>query len=231
MLGITDYSDGVLHDISFTLGEGENLVIIGANGTGKSTLARVLCSLIDNRSVTIDGEPLHRIPRKERKKLINYVPAELEIFDPYLSVTEFLELAFEGEAGEIARILEALDISHLSLKPCRELSSGESALVLIASALVHGARCTILDEPTANLDPRRTKAIYELLRTTGRLESRIIITHDLNLAKKLGYRLLYLHDGAIEYLGDSESFFEPENLRNYFGDSLKVVGEHVVVDL
>jgi len=231
MLRLSHYSSDILHDISMELALGEHLTIIGANGTGKSTLARVLSGLIESGCVTIGGRNLAHIPFKERKKYINYIPSQLEIYDPYLCVEEFLSLSSEGLASSVDGLLERLHASHLAPKRCSHLSSGESALVLIASALLRNADFTIYDEPTSNLDPVKTKAIYHLLASPPPTKSHIIITHDLNLAKKLGYKILSIHGGEVEYFGSGEEFFTPLMLERTFGESLKLVEGYVVGNL
>ena len=93
MLEINSYSSTILHDISFSLKENENLIILGENGAGKSTLAKVLSNLISNNNVKLFGENIDKIADLKRAKLINYIPPKLSIFDEYVTLKEFLELS------------------------------------------------------------------------------------------------------------------------------------------
>ena len=235
-LKISNYTDGILHDVSFEVARGENLIILGENGVGKTTLAKVLCGLIPSDTVNIDGVNPSNTDGKTRAKHINYIPAKLEVFDSYLSVKELLTLAHYGVVGtphptSIDAVLEKLHIAHLKHAPCQRLSAGESQLVLTASALLHGATYTIFDEPTANLDPRRMKMLFSLLKSDTTLPSKLIITHNLDLAYRLGFDLLYLQEGRVAFHGSSEDFFDQRHLDALYGGSVQRVHDHVVVAL
>jgi iron complex transport system ATP-binding protein len=127
-------------------------------------------------------------------------------------------------------MLRLLELEHLKNKPCQQLSSGEQQLTMIASAILHNAQITIFDEPTANLDPKKSRDIFSLLKSKL-FQSKIIITHDLNLAYKLGYAILYIKEGKIMFNGCSKEFFTESNLDNFFGTSVKMVEDIVVVNL
>ncbi|MCK4974316.1 MAG: ATP-binding cassette domain-containing protein, partial [Sulfurimonas sp.] len=127
-------------------------------------------------------------------------------------------------------ILELLDLKTLEHKPCITLSSGEQQLTMLASSLLHNAQLTIFDEPTANLDPKKTLKVAQIL-ASQRIQNRIIITHDLNLAHKLGYKILYMLNGKIEFFDKNKKFFADSNLDKFFGSSLKRVDEYFVVNL
>jgi iron complex transport system ATP-binding protein len=110
------------------------------------------------------------------------------------------------------------------------LSSGEQQLLLVASALVHEAKITIFDEPTSNLDPQKTKKVFEILKSDI-LKQKIIISHDLQLALKLGYPILYILNGKGRYFESVDKFFTSSNLKEIFGDSVIKDDDIVVVNL
>ena len=230
MLQIKDFSNTILTNINFHLRENENLIILGSNGAGKSTLAKVLCGITNSDSVEVFSKELHHLSAASRAELINYIPPKLEIFDEYISLREFLELSRLYSTLSIDEILELLDLSSLQNKPCISLSSGEQQLTMLASSILHNAKLTIFDEPTANLDPQKTLKVSKILRSE-KIQNRIIITHDLNLAHKLGYKILYILNGKIEFFDKNEKFFEESNLDKFFGTSLKRVDEYFVVNL
>lgn len=230
MLKITNFSNSILRNISFYLNEGENLIILGSNGAGKSTLAKVLCALLHSTSVELFGKKLYDYSAKQRSLLINYVPPKLEIFDEYILLMEYLELSKLYSKVTIDEVLELLNLKALKDKPCITLSSGEGQLSLIASSLLHNAKLTIFDEPTANLDPKKMQQVAKIL-SGNMIQSRIIITHDLNLARKLGYKILYISDGAVEFFDENEKFFEKANLQKLFGESIKQIEGYFVVNL
>jgi len=230
-LTINNYANGILHGVSFEVEKGENLIILGANGVGKTTLAKVLCGLLPSDAVNIDGMIPSKTYAEARAKRINYIPAKLEVFDSYLSVEEFLALSHFNQAISIDEALMKLNISHLKTQACQTLSSGESQLVLSASALLHGADFTLFDEPTANLDPSRMKMLFELLKNDTTLPSKLIITHNLYLAYRLGFDVLYLKEGRVAFHGSNEDFFDQTHLDALYVGSVQKVNDHVVVAL
>jgi iron complex transport system ATP-binding protein len=230
MLQVTNLSNNILTNINFHIKEDENLIILGSNGAGKSTLAKVLCGILDSDSIELFQNKLHLLNAKNRAKLINYIPPKLEIFDEYISLKEYLELSKIYSEFSVDDILKLLDLDNLKDKACSKLSSGEQQLTMIASSLLHNAKLTIFDEPTANLDPQKTLKISKIL-ASDKIQNRIIITHDLNLAYKLGYKVLYILDGQVEFFDSNEKFFETSNLDKLFGSSLKRIENHFVVNL
>jgi len=229
VLELSNYQDKILRNINFKLNKGDNLIILGSNGAGKSTLAKVLCGITPSE-VLFNAKKLSSYSPKERTKLINYVPAKLEIFDEYLTLQEYLELSRLHTHLSTRNILKLLHLEKLQDTPCQELSSGEQQLTMLATAILHHARVTIFDEPTANLDPKKSRDIFSLLK--GHLfQSKIIITHDLNLAYKLGYDTLYMREGKILFNGSSQNFFSASNLNYFFGNSVKKVEDEIVVNL
>jgi iron complex transport system ATP-binding protein len=232
MLKISNYSNLILKDISFSLKENENLIILGSNGAGKSTLAKVLSNLIENQSVELFDKNISTLEDKKRVELINYVPPRFEIFDEYITVYEFLELSFikSIKKEKINEVLKLLGIQSIKNRVCVDLSSGEKQLLLLASSLIHNAKITIFDELTANMDISRVKEVYTLFKMDF-LKQKIIITHNLDLAFHLKYKILYLQNGVIKFFGGCEEFFLEENLNRFYKNSLKVVDNHLVANL
>lgn len=230
MLKITEFGNNILTNINFHLNEGENLIILGSNGAGKSTLAKILCGISYSQAVELFGRELNSFSAKERSEFINYVPPKLEMFDEYLSLREYLELSRLYSKLTIDDVLELLELKALEHKPCITLSSGEQQLLLLASSLLHNAKLTIFDEPTANLDPKKMLKVAKIL-SGEKIQNRIIITHDLNLAHKLGYKIIYMSGGKIEFFDTNERFFEKANLDKLFGTSIKQIEGYFVVNL
>ncbi|SFV71622.1 ABC-type transport systems, involved in lipoprotein release, ATPase components [hydrothermal vent metagenome] len=227
MLQIKQYSDNILKNINFELKNRQNLIILGSNGAGKSTLAKVLCGITPSKNVFFNNQQLDNIRNRQRTKLINYVPAKLEIFDEYIRLDEYLNLSRLYSLLESKNLLKLLELEKLKNKPCQQLSSGEQQLTMLATAILHNAKITIFDEPTANLDPQKSRDIYSILKSNI-LESKIIITHDLNLAYKLGYDILYIKEGKVVFKDSSEKFFNESNLNEYFGTSVKLTDDGVL---
>ncbi|MGM0623405.1 MAG: ABC transporter ATP-binding protein [Campylobacterota bacterium] len=231
-LRVDNLNTQILQGIHFTLSKGQNLSIIGANGAGKTTLAKAIASLISNENVSIQDKVVAKMDAKDRAQHINYVPTVLQVYDEYITAGEYLELSFLGKVvkEDIDAVMQLLQIRHLKDKSTKVLSSGESNLLQFASSLIHKAHFTIYDEPTANLDSDKKILIYKILKNSNDLASKIVITHDLNLAYRLGYDILYLKEGGILFEGSCENFFEAANLAKIYGNSIKRIEDYFMVD-
>lgn len=229
-LKIYKLSTEYLKDISFEC-KNENITILGANGAGKTTLAKAIVGLYENNSIFIDDISFYKLNSKKRAEVLNYIPSKLEVFDEYISVKEYLYLSILNGVKEetLEDVMSLLNIQHLKDKSCKLLSSGESQLLLFASALLQNSTYTIFDEPTANLDSDKKINIYKVLQNNTK-GFNIVITHDLNLAYKLGYRIINIDHGTISFDGNSKEFFEPNNLQKFFGDSIKQIDGYYMVN-
>jgi iron complex transport system ATP-binding protein len=232
MLEIKDYNSSILHEISFSLKENENLIILGQNGAGKSTLAKVLSNLIENDKVRLFDNNISILSDSKRASFINYIPPKLTIFDEYITLREFLELSFISSVDnkKLDEIIKLLNLKKLEHKYCKSFSSGEKQLLLLASAILHNAKITIFDELTANLDISRLKEVFDIFNS-NLLQQKIIITHNLDLAYALKFKILFLNDGIIEFFGNHEEFFENKNLSKFYNDSIQKINNHLVVNL
>lgn len=198
-----------LREISFSVRQGESLVILGANGSGKSTLLRLLDGLFlptsgtlsflgtDLTEETLKGDFLRCF--RERVGFVFPEP-DVQLFCP----TVFDELAFGplqlGVPGpETGRRVEGL-LEMLGLAPLRErapytLSSGEKKKVAIASVLAMNPDVVLLDEPTNGLDPRTQVWLFELLEGLKTLKKTCIMsTHDLSLAEDFADRVIVMDE-------------------------------------
>ena len=232
MLEINNYKSNILKDISFSLKNGENLIILGENGAGKSTLAKVLSNLIPNDNVKFLEEKISHLSDLKRASLINYIPPKLSIFDEYMTLREFLELSFidKIENEKIDKIISLLKLEKLENRYCKAFSSGEKQLLLLASAIIHNAKITIFDELTANLDISRLKEVFEIFNS-DLLQQKIIITHNLDLAYALKYKILFIKAGKIEFFDEHHKFFENENLQKFYNNTILKLENHLVVNL
>ena len=232
MLEINNYNSSILHEISFKLEDNENLIILGENGAGKSTLAKVLSNLIENNKVKIFNENINKIDDLKRAFLINYIPPKLSIFDEYITLREFLELSFISSVDneKINSVIKLLNLKKLENKYCKSFSSGEKQLLLLASSMIHDAEITIFDELTANLDISRLKEVFDIFNS-DLLNQKIVITHNLDLAYALRYKVLFLKDGIIEFFGSHDEFFDNKNLKRFYKDTIRKLDNHLVVNL
>jgi iron complex transport system ATP-binding protein len=232
MLEINNYNSDILQNISFSLKENENLIILGENGAGKSTLAKVLSNLITNDKVKLFGERIDKLNDLKRAQLINYIPPKLSIFDEYVTLKEFLELSSIDyvDNQKVDNLINLLKLEKLKDRYCKAFSSGEKQLLLLASSIMHDAKITIFDELTANLDISRLKEVFDIFNS-DLLKQKIVITHNLDLAYALKFKILFLKDGKIEFLGEHDEFFSNDNLKKFYNNTIMKLDKHLVVNL
>ena len=200
----------VLHNVSFSIGEGEMMAIVGTSGSGKSTLLHLLGGLDTPTSgdVIFSGQPMSKLSTAARADLRNRELGFIYQFHhllPDFSALENVAMPLligktaKTEAQDRAReMLAAVGLDHRAAHRPSELSGGERQRVAIARALVNRPRLVMADEPTGNLDARNADAIFELL---GELNVRqgtafLVVTHDLMLAKRMT-RQMEMRDGQL----------------------------------
>lgn len=198
----------VLRDVSFTVRKGEKIALIGSNGAGKSTMARLISGIekLEQGNILLDGTDIKDMSIMKIGQRVGYVlqnPNQMLIKS---TVTEEAELALrarnEKEAVIRQNVSEALDACHLTRYrkyPVDVLSYGQKKRVTIASVLVFKPDVLILDEPTAGQDLRSYTAIMEFMDQLNRElgVAIIFITHDLHLALEYMDRALVFSDGQL----------------------------------
>ncbi len=215
----------VLENISLKIES--HLSILGANGSGKSTFAKSLCNLVTfEGEIKLNSHNVKELSLKQRAKLISYIPAKLEVYDPYIELFEFVLLGrfaykksffeYTQKDKEIAlKYLQLLNIEHLKNHTLHSLSSGEQQLALIASALAQESDIIILDEPTANLDPYNSRVIAQHIKALQRSHQVILITHDLHLASFINSPVLFFKDTQANFY--QNGFFKNDVLHKLYG--------------
>jgi phospholipid/cholesterol/gamma-HCH transport system ATP-binding protein len=214
----------VLDGISFSVAEGESLVILGPSGTGKSVLLKHLIGLLepDSGTVLVDGQDfwsLDAVEQGQVRKKFGMSFQEGALFD---SMSVFDNVAFPlrrsgRKPSEVReRVKECLDIVHLpdvSEKRPSELSGGMRRRVGFARAIAHQPEILLFDEPNTGLDPIMTEIIDEvILEMRERLEATIVtITHHVTSAQKIGDRVALLFGGKILYDAPPEEFLRAKD--------------------
>ncbi len=220
----------VLSAISFSLADGEIVVVLGPNGAGKTTLIKSLNGTVARASgeVFLDGAPLNSYSRREIARRIAVVAQENETKFP-ITVRDFVlagrfangsafgwESADDIEAAE--RALRESELDGFEERLMNELSGGERQRVVLARALATGAKILLLDEPTANLDLEHQASMFRLVREKCRHggHSAVIITHDINLAAEFADRVLMVKDGSVYAAGTPDEVLSEPNLKEVF---------------
>ena len=226
----------VLRDVSLKMNRGEIVSIIGPSGSGKSTFLRCLGQLetIDGGSITVDGTVL---ASTDAHGTVNYASQETQhdlllrmgmVFQsfnlfPHMTVLDNIMIAPRMVKGmkdeDILPIAEQL-LKKVGLWEKRDmypsrLSGGQQQRVAIARALAMNPEIMLFDEPTSALDPELTG---EVLKTIKQLAddhmTMIIVTHEMNFAREVSDRVIFMADGVIQEEGTPEQIFNnPQNAR------------------
>ena len=200
----------LLDEVSFRLEEGRIYALIGANGSGKTSLIRALTSYYPRYggSIRFDGKELRDCRRKERESLHALLPQVL----PQLDST--LDTMLSGGSP----ILGQLGLEKLALRRISSLSGGERELSFLAMMLSREARLYCLDEAEANLDARCRRLVENAMRSL-RAEGKMVLAsfHDLDRALRLSDGLLVMDAGRLVFAGDGASFASSGLAERLFG--------------
>jgi phospholipid/cholesterol/gamma-HCH transport system ATP-binding protein len=211
----------VLDGVNLQIKEGESVVIIGRSGGGKSVLLKHLVGLLqpDAGAVIIDGENI--VGMNERRLLsvrhkFGMLFQSAALFDS-MTVAENVGFALRREknlaAAELSRrvseALEMVDLPGTENKKPSELSGGMRKRVGLARAIVYRPEIVLYDEPTTGLDPIVADSIDQLIvRVRDRLNvTSVVVTHDMRSARRVGQRILMLHQGKIYVEGTPDEIF------------------------
>jgi len=232
-----DYHRPIVRDISFSLAPGTVTGIVGPNGSGKTTILRLLDGIVPPLSgeVLLGGErPLSGMKRKDIARHIAMVPQNGGLYyyqtvfqfamqgrSPHLSI-----LGFESPQDE--RItLEALEMTQLTgylNSRVSEISGGEKQRLLLARALTQQTDILLLDEFTANLDINYQVELMRLVRqiTRERALATLVVSHEINILGTFCDRILLMARGAIRYQGSVREVLTPEHLKQIFNMDFSV---------
>ena len=234
----------VLKDISFSLEKGEVLSIIGSSGSGKTTLLRCINFLefSEEGTISVDGKMIY-----DGGSLRKYTDAEIRenrlhfgmvfqsfnLFPQYTvleNVTLAPKLLKRGTNEEIEenakRLIEKVGLTEkLNFYPC-QLSGGQQQRVAIARALAMNPQILCFDEPTSALDPELTGEVLKVIKgLKGQDSTMIIVTHEMDFAKNVSDKVIFMADGVIEETGTPEDVFDnpkSEKTKNFLSKSNEI---------
>ncbi|HZD86521.1 MAG TPA: ATP-binding cassette domain-containing protein [Gaiellaceae bacterium] len=229
-------------ELSFGLGRGELLAVLGPNGTGKTSLLRILLGLLEPSGgrVRIDG-----CPPRERCNRIGYVPQQ-QVFDRDLALwgRDLVRFGLDGHRWgfgrldrvgreRIAAALEEVAATHYADAPVGRLSGGEQQRLRVAQALVSDPVLLLADEPLLSLDLAHQRGVVDLLDARRRSAGTpvVFVTHDVNPVLHSVDRVLYLAPGRWA-MGTPDEVLTSETLSGLYRtdvDVLRVRGRVVVV--
>ncbi len=223
----------VLKGVNLTVNKGENVVILGRSGTGKSVLIKILVGLLqsDRGEVTVLGQDVNNLNPKELNALRLRVGFSFQNSALYDSMSVFQNIAFpltmnkkhlsKSEVEKsVDEVLDAVGLKEKRTVMPGDLSGGQRKRIGIARTLILRPEIMLYDEPTAGLDPITSSEINTLINQVQEVynTSSIIITHDLTCARQTGNRIAILLNGQFLKMGQfDEVFSSPEDeIRNFF---------------
>jgi len=218
----------VLRGIDLELYQGENLVVLGRSGTGKSVLIKIISGLLlpDNGYVEVLGQEIDKLPDRLLQELrirIGFSFQNSALYDS-MTVRKNLEFPLVRNRRNLSRkeidtavesVLDAVGLSQTINQMPSELSGGQRKRIGIARTLILNPEIMLYDEPTAGLDPITCLEINDLINEVQQQykTSSIIITHDLTCAKSTGDRIAMLLDGQFQRQGSFEEVFNTNDER------------------
>jgi len=218
----------VLRGIDLDLFQGENLVVLGRSGTGKSVLIKLVSGLLkpDRGTIKVLGQEVTEISDKELQELrirIGFSFQNSALYDS-MTVRKNLEFPLVRNRRGITRkeidkaveeVLDSVGLSQTINQMPAELSGGQRKRIGIARTLILNPEIMLYDEPTAGLDPITCIEINELINQVQQQyhTSSIIITHDLTCAKETGDRIAMLLDGQFQRVGTFKEVFDTNDER------------------
>ena len=225
----------VLKDINLEVDRGEVLVVIGPSGSGKSTLCRTINRLeaIDSGQILIEGKPLPQ----EGKELAS-MRAELgmvfQSFNLFAHMTilenvmlgpvEVLGMSKDEAKKRALELLGRVGVEAQAEKVPAQLSGGQQQRVAIARSLAMHPKAMLFDEPTSALDPEMINEVLDVMVELARGGmTMVVVTHEMNFARRVANRVVFMADGQIVEEGSPDEFFDhPKTARaKEFLDSIK----------
>ena len=217
-----------IRDLSFGLGEGDFVGLLGANGSGKPTILKLASGILrpSSGSIRLWGRDLHGLNGRDRAKLISYLPQTFDISVPF-TVRELVGMGLYPydipPAMTTDDALEMVGLSDKSDAYLTDLSGGERRRTFIAMTLLQGAGVLLLDEPLANLDIKYQIELVRLLRRLNeeRSISVVMALHDINIALQFD-KVMLIKDGAVIGSGKPEAVLTRSLLKEAFDVSVEV---------
>jgi iron complex transport system ATP-binding protein len=222
--------------VTASVGRGEWVGLIGANGAGKTSLLRAVAGLVDfGGEVHVAGTPTSGMSRRERARAVAYVPqspelpADMSVFDyvllgrtPHIS---YRSVESGGDLAHCTGLLERLDLTRLASRHLSTLSGGERQRVVLARALAQEAPVLLMDEPTSALDLSHRVEALEIVDELRREWGLTVVSalHDLTLAGQFVDRLLLLSGGLLAAVGTPAQVLEESVLGEAFGCAVRII--------
>ncbi len=223
----------VLNGVNLELKQGEIGILLGKNGSGKTTCFKNILGILSpsGGSIRFDGEDLLKMPRRERARRIAYVPQDihfgaLSVFDSILMgrVSYFGLKASHEDYLAAERIMVEMHLEDFAQRNVEELSGGERQKIAIARAMAQEPKLMVFDEPTGNLDIANEQLIIEEAKKLAKEKNIAILSslHDLNQAMYFGDKFFFLKNGVVAHAGGQEVIQE-DVIKDIFDINVRIV--------
>ena len=227
----------VLKDINLEVDRGEVLVVIGPSGSGKSTLCRTINRLetIDSGQILIEGKPLPQEGKEltRTRAELGMVFQQFNLFahktildNVTLGPVEVLGMSKADAEKRAMELLTRVGVAEQAGKVPAQLSGGQQQRVAIARSLAMNPKAMLFDEPTSALDPEMINEVLDVMVELARGGmTMVVVTHEMNFARRVADRVIFMADGAIVETGSPDEFFDhPQTQRAR--DFLNSIKEH-----
>lgn len=205
------YKNGVtaIYDMDLTIKKGEFVFLIGETGCGKSTLIKMLYreEKPTKGKIIVGGINVAKLRNSKVYKLRRKIGVVFQDFQLLPKLTAYENVAFALEVlglpkdeihKKVVKVLDLVGLKNKAKHYPNQLSGGEQQRVAIARAIVNGPKLLICDEPTGNLDPKKSMEIMEVLEAINKLGTTVVmVTHDIEIVKKMNKRVILLNSGRI----------------------------------
>jgi cobalt/nickel transport system ATP-binding protein len=208
----------VLRDMSFEIGRGESVGLIGANGAGKSTIMKLLLGLVQGEgSILVDGIEVKKETLGEIRSKLGFVlqNSDNQMFMP----TVYEDMSFgplnyglgrEETDRRVDEVLASLHLEDLKYRYNHKISGGEKRMAAIATVLAMQPDAILMDEPTSALDPYNRRIVINTIRELS--QTKIITSHDLDMILETCGRVILISEGRIVADGPAEEILSDKEL-------------------
>lgn len=217
----------ILRDVNLTIADGETMVILGASGSGKSTILKLIIGLLtaDSGEVLVDGREISKLSEDEMNEVRRHMGMVFQYSALFDSMNIKENVAFglrqhkrlgEEDINHIVREkLRMVGLADIEELMPANLSGGMKKRVSLARAIALDPSIILYDEPTAGLDPIMSTAISHLIRHTQETmhATSVVVTHDMKSARDIADRMAFLYQGSFLEIGEPSVLYQSKDMR------------------
>lgn len=226
----------ILKNINISFLTNQAILLLGANGIGKTTLFKMFFGESDiiSGELRVNGKSIESYKKRELAKIIAYVPQaknaqyDFTVNDVLLMGRACYVKSFSSpkqhDRAVVEKVVQMLEIAGLSEKKYNELSGGQQQMVLIARALVQEPRFLLLDEPASNLDYKKQKQLVDTIRKLKKNGVGVLVSmHNPELAFSVCEQAIIITPDRCVSLGDTDSIMDEKKLSKLYGTEMKIL--------